>query len=108
MQGEPFQFGAVAASRANRSAAGFALPTRSVRNVANETKAASVLDEAFADFTRVDAGPSSHDANKSVPQNWPSMTQALIANIATQLETLDSQRRQLTRLLDGVNSAATV
>jgi hypothetical protein len=109
MQGEPIQFGAVAASRAKRSAAGFTQPIRSARKIASDRKTAVVLDEAFADFTRVDAGsPSNIATHKSVQQNWPSMTQALIANIATQLEALDSQRRQLARLLEGVDTGATV
>ena len=68
-----------------------------------------MLDAAFADFTRVDGGsPSKAVTNKSAPQNWPTMTQALIADIATQLETLDSQRRQLARLLESVDTDTTV
>ena len=109
MQGEPIQFGAVAASRAKRSAAGFTLPIRSVRNAASNTETTSILDAAFADFTRVDAGlPSNEAHSKSVPQDLRSTTQALIADIATQLESLDSQRRQLARLLETVDSSTTV
>lgn len=109
MQSEPKQFGAVTASRAKRSAAGFTQPVRSAHKTASDTKTAIVRDEAFAAFTRVDAGsPANVAINKSAPQNWPSITQALIADIATQLETLDSQRRQLARLLEGVNTDATV
>jgi hypothetical protein len=109
MQGEPIQFGAVAASRAKWSAAGFTRPIRSARKKASDMKTAFVLDEAFADFARIDAGSLPNAAtSKSVQQNWPSMTQALIANIATQLEALDSQRRQLARLLEGVDTDATV
>ena len=109
MQGAPIQFGAVAASRAKRSAAGFTQPIRSARKAASDMKTASVLDEAFADFIRVDAGsPPKVVTTKSVPPNWPSMTQALIADIATQLETLDSQRRQLARLLESVDTNPTV
>jgi hypothetical protein len=109
MQNEPIQFGAVAASRAKRSAAGFTQPVRSARNTSSDTKTASVRDEAFAEFTRIDAGsPPAAARQKPAPQNWPSMTQALISDIATQLEALESQRRQLARLLDGVNAGATV
>jgi hypothetical protein len=109
MQREPIQFGAVAASRAKRSAAGFTLPIRGARKTASDTKTVSVLDAAFADFIRVDAGsPTSMAISKPIPQNSPTITQALIADIATQLESLDSQRRQLARLLEGVNSDATV
>jgi hypothetical protein len=102
MQREPIQFGTVAASRARRSAAGFTLPTRSALKTTSDTNAAIVRDEAFADFSRVDA------VNESVPRTKPSMTQALIADIAKQLEALDTQRRQLARLLESVDSTATV
>jgi hypothetical protein len=109
MQREPIQFGAVAASRAKRSAAGFTLPIRGVRKNASDTKTVSVLDAAFADFIRIDAGSRTSTAiSKPVPANSRTITQSLIADIATQLESLDSQRRQLARLLEGVNSDATV
>src|SRR5215212_10214793 len=105
MQGEPIEFRAVAASKARRSSAGFSQPIQGTCKRTSETKAVSVLDAAFADFIRVDAGSTVQGAGqKSAPQNWPSMTQALIADIATQLETLDSQRRQLARLLECVDS----
>jgi hypothetical protein len=109
MQREPIQIGPVAASRAKRSARGFAQPIHRALYTASDMKSSSVLDEAFADFTRVDAGsPSIVGANKSVTQNRPNMTQALVSDIATQLETLDSQRRRLSQLLEGVDAAATV
>lgn len=102
MQREPIQFGTVAASRARRSAAGFTQPIRSALKTTSDTNAVVVRDEAFADFTRVDA------AGESVAQKKPSMTQALIADIVTQLEALDTQRRQLARLLESVDTSATV
>jgi hypothetical protein len=109
MQGEPIQIRSVAASRAKRSASGFAQPIHRARNTASDLKSTSVLDEAFADFMRIDAGSQSIVANnKSVAQNWPSKTQALISDIATQLETLDSQRRRLAQLLEGVDTSAIV
>jgi hypothetical protein len=109
MQREPIQFGAVAASRAKRSAAGFTLPIRGACKRASDTKTVCVLDAAFADFIRVDAGPQASTAmSKSIARISPTITQALIADIATQLESLDSQRRHLARLLEGVNSDATV
>jgi hypothetical protein len=102
MQREPIQFGTVAASRARRSAAGFTQPIRSALKTTNDTNAAIVRDEAFADFARVDA------TNESAPKTKPSMTPALIADIATQLEALDAQRRQLARLLESVDTSTTV
>ena len=109
MQTEPIQFGIVAVSRARRSAAGFALPVRSAHNAGSDTESTSVLDAAFADFTRVDAGSASKAMQSSpTPQDLRSTTQALIADIATQLESLDSQRRQLARLLESVDSSETV
>jgi hypothetical protein len=109
MQGEPIQFGVVAASRAQRSAAGFTLPVRGVRKTAGSAETASVRDAAFADFSRVDAGSlSSAASNKSLPQISATVTQSLIADIATQLEALDSQHRQLARLLESVDLKTTV
>jgi hypothetical protein len=109
MECEPIQFGAVAASRAKRSAAGFTRPIRGTRKTASGTNTVSVLDAAFADFIRVDAGSRKSAAtSKAVSENSPTITQTLIADIATHLESLDSQRRQLARLLEGVSSGATV
>jgi hypothetical protein len=109
MQDEPIQFGVVAASRAQRSAAGFTLPVRGVRKTAGSAETASVRDAAFADFSRVDTGsPSSMTAKISIRQISPTATQSLIADIATQLEALDSQRRQLARLLESVDLKTTV
>ncbi len=104
MQSEPIQFGSVNAARAKRSVAGFMTPVRSARRMACTENVASVLDAAFADFTRIDSGSPSHIANKTVPNNSPALTQALIADIATQLEILDGQRRQLARLLESVDT----
>src|SRR6188472_1081508 len=99
MQSDLIQFGAVAASQAKRSAVGFAQPIRSRR----DTASTSVLDEVFADFTRVDAGsPSNMAINQSVQQKFPSLSQPLASSIATQLEAIDSQRCQLARLLETV------
>jgi hypothetical protein len=102
MQREPIQFGTTAASRARRSTAGFMQPIRTTLKTSSDTNAATVRDEAFADFTRIDA------ANEPVAPKTPSMTQALIADIATQLEALDLQRRQLARLLESVDASTTV
>jgi hypothetical protein len=108
MHGEPIQFGTVAASRAKRSAAGFTEPVRARKND-RDLKTASVLDEAFADFTRVDAAvPPRVGGKMSVTPNSSSLTQALISGIAMQLETLDNQRHQLARLLESVDTSTTV
>jgi hypothetical protein len=94
MQREPIQFGAMTAFRAKRSAAGMALG-HAVRNPSRDLATASELDEAFADFSRFDAGSSTSDPRVA--------TRELIAEISTQLKSLDSQRRQLARLLAEVS-----
>ncbi len=109
MQREPIQFGAVTAARAKRSAVGFSQSIRGARESASNKSTTIVLDEAFADYSRVDAGtPSNEVPATSIPNNWQSVSRDLIADIAAQLETLDSQRRRLARLLEGVNTDATV
>jgi hypothetical protein len=108
MQTEPIQFDAVSSTRAKRSAAEVALGYRMQKSPGN-LSAAIVLDEAFADYSRIDAGTSTHEsAATSGPTTWRAATRELIADISTQLKTLDSQRRQLARLLQSVDTNTTV
>ena len=107
MQREPVQFGAMSASRAKRSAAGVALGHRTHKSF-REASTSTVLDEVFANYSRVDAGaPTNEGPATAVPTTWRA-TQELIADISTQLKALDSQRRQLTRLLESVDTNTTV
>ncbi len=107
MQNELIQFGVVAASRARRSAAGFSQPIRATQ-LDRTTKSAIVLDQAFADFTRVDAAETANaGVNRISQETSPALTETLLASIATQLEALDSQRRQLERLLNSAGTNAT-
>jgi hypothetical protein len=107
MQREPIQFGAMNASRAKRSAAGSVL-SHGARKSSRNMSAATVLDEAFADYSRIDAGSSTNELIvTSVPTDRRAATRELIADISTQLKTLDIQRRQLARLLETVSSDAT-
>jgi hypothetical protein len=107
MQREPVQFGAMNASRAKRSAAGVALSHR-MRESSREASTSTVLDEVFATYSRVDVGTSKSDSPvTSVPSDWRA-TRELIADISTQLTALDSQRRQLARLLGSVDTYTTV
>lgn len=98
MQREPIQFGTVAAARAKRSAAGFSQPLHCRHKSLSNAQLASAFDAAFADYNRVDT------AIKSASPQPKSPTQILIADIATQLEALDNQRRQLARLLESVDA----
>jgi hypothetical protein len=93
MRREPIEFGKMSVRRAKRPAAGFHHPHKSPDPIS----AAPALDEAFANYT---SGTSS----EPTPKNWQSATRHLIADIATQLETLDAQRRQLERLLESVEA----
>jgi hypothetical protein len=107
MQRELIHFNAVSASSAKRTAAGFALGD-GARQLITDLSAACVLDEAFANYTRVDAGSSSIETPSApIATNWRAETRELIASISTQLKTLDGQRRQLARLLDRVEPNAT-
>jgi hypothetical protein len=93
MRREPIEFGSMSVRRAKRPAAGFHHPHKS----ADPISAAPALDEAFANY-------ASATSKESTPKNWQSATRNLIADIATQLETLDTQRRQLSRLLESVEA----
>jgi predicted lipoprotein len=83
--------------RTKRRPAGFAHSNHGARKSATEISAATVLDEAFANYS--DSAP-----DQPVPNDWRSATRDLIADITAQLETLDSQRRQLARLLKSVET----
>lgn len=108
MQREPIQFGTVAASRAKRSAAGFTQPARRSRKSMDNAETASVMDQVFADYSRADAGSPASEPAAAAPANWRATTRELIADISAQLETLNSQRRQLARLLETVETNTTV
>jgi hypothetical protein len=106
MQGEVVQFDAMSTSRPKRPAAGVALGHRK-GSLSGNSSSSTVLDEVFASYSRVDAGSSREEsAAKLVPSDGRT-TRELIADISTQLKTLESQRRQLARLLETVRSDAT-
>ena len=107
MQSEPVQFGTMTAARAKRAAAGFTFG-RSTRR-SPDVCTASMLDAAFADFTRVDAGTPPHESSPIESQpTLQTTTRELIADISAQLATLDRHRRQLVELLESVETGATV
>jgi hypothetical protein len=107
MQSEPFQFGTMTAARAKRAAAGFTF-VRSTRK-SSDVCTATMLDEAFADYTRVDGGMAARELSAIESQsNLQTTTRELIADISAQLATLDMQRRQLAKLLESVEGSATV
>jgi hypothetical protein len=107
MQSEPIQFDAGSSSWAKWSAAGFASGHRMQKSVPN-LSIPTVLDEAFAEYSRIDAGTSTNNSAPAPrPTNWRAAPE-LIASISTQLKYLDSQRRQLRRLLESVETDAAV
>jgi hypothetical protein len=90
-----------------RSAAGAALGQRT-RELSREVSTTTVLDEAFATYSRVDSGSSKNGSPATLIPGDLRTTRELVADISTQLKALDSQRRQLARLLESVDSDATI
>ena len=81
--------------------------------------AAEVLDEVFAEYSRIDVGiaanekprvsyctPADSPVASRGTNNWRTLMRELVADIAAQLEALDGQRQQLTRLLQSVEIGA--
>ena len=107
MQSEPIQFGTMTAARVKRAATGLMLGHTARKSSGAAT--VNVLDEAFADYTRVDAGsPASESSTIESTASLQTTTRELIADISAQLVTLDTQRRQLVRLLESVETSATI
>jgi hypothetical protein len=104
MQSEPIHFDTMTMARANRTATGPSLG-RSTRKLLADLSIAKVLDAAFADYTRVDAGsPASESRAAQSPTRLQTATRELIADISIQLATLDQQRRQLVHLLESAET----
>jgi uncharacterized membrane protein len=85
--------------RAKRHSTGFAHSMHGARKSAADMLAVPVLDEAFAEYS--DAKP-----NRDLSNDSRSVIEGLIADITAQLATLDSQRRQLARLLETVETGS--
>lgn len=118
MRPEPIEFAAVSALRAKRRTTDFAKSVGRAVTLVGEQPVA-VLDQAFAEFVRVDAGTSPSEAattSSGTPgdslvdsrgsNQWRTATRELVADIAAQLETFDRQRAQLARLLENVEIGA--
>lgn len=101
MQRKPIQLGEMSAPRSKRSAARAALALPS--QIPSRDFPSSVLDEAFANYSRVDAGSSTIESSARSVSTDQRTTRELVADISMQLKALDSQRRQLARLLDTVS-----
>src|SRR5690348_13332015 len=72
---------------------------------------AEMLDEAFAVYSRVDAGETTRqsiEAESSADgrEEFNSAARKLTASISAQLESLDRQRRELEQLLKAAESSA--
>jgi hypothetical protein len=107
MQREPIQLGAMGRALSKRTSAGAALSDRT-RELSREVSASTVLDEVFATYSRVVAGSSKNGSPATSIVSDLRTTRELIADISLQLKTLDSQRRQLARLLQSVDTNTTV
>lgn len=119
MRPEPIEFAAMGASRAARQAKPFSQRMHGSERRLPESRAADVLDEAFAEYSRVDVGtpvaeklraacnpPANSPVASGAANDWRALTRDLVADIAAQLETLNGQRQQLTRLLQSVEIGA--
>ena len=67
-----------------------------------ESTTADVLDAAFDQYTRVDAGAPT---SATLQRDRQAMTCSLIADISAQLEILDRQRQQLAEMFADVKWA---
>jgi hypothetical protein len=70
-----------------------------------------MLDEAFAVFSRIDAGgtvANQHTAPtaKNHRRDLPSAARDLVTRISAQLESIDRQRHELERLLSDAEASA--
>ena len=99
MRPDPIEFETARARRAKRPAAGFVASIHCPHKSAEAISPSPALDEAFAHYSNATPVPPA-------PQNWQSATRALLTDITVQLESLDSQRRHLTRLLESVEAKA--
>ncbi len=100
MRSEPIEFGSVGALRAKPRALDVTHSIHGARKPDARMSGANVIDEAFAGF-------SDDTPNRAPSSNWRSATRELVAEIAAQLELLDRQRRELTRLLESVPAQST-
>lgn len=91
----PIQYGNLKSARAKRRTCDIAHSLTAARKAQTNVADTTVLDEAFANFTGEAAAQ---------PADWRTATREIIAEIAIQLDTLDSQRRQLARLLEAAEA----
>ncbi|HVT30017.1 MAG TPA: hypothetical protein VHE81_18510 [Lacipirellulaceae bacterium] len=91
MRTDPTEFGTVSAFRTKLRATSSG--HQGARKPMGRGPAATVLDEAFADY-------SNSATDGLMANDWRSVAQELIANITRQVQNLDIQRRQLARLLE--------
>jgi hypothetical protein len=109
MQMEPLE---VRAATSNKLGRAFTRFLRDVRPPHSHAAGSSteMLDEAFAVYSRFDkAVPKSDKAMQSGSHGavvLQSAARDLLASISAQLESIDHQRRELDRLLDGAEVSA--
>jgi hypothetical protein len=104
MRTDPGEFTSVIPIRANR---------RAMAPRISKQAPAKILDAAFADYSRIDAGLASSDgatdsrASAAIDaarlKDWRSVTRDIVSDIAAQLDTLERQREELSRLLQTVD-----
>ncbi len=115
MRRDPTEFGALRVSRGNRHTARFTQAINGAIQSASESRISAVLDEAFAEYSRIDPGAAradepltsrgnraQADSKRAGSNNRRSVTRELVADITSQLDVLDRHREHLARLLQSV------
>src|SRR5437764_4150362 len=104
MQTEPREFQTMAASKLGRGFSRTPSQFGPSRGQSLSTCSPGMLDEAFAVYSRVDAGGTVGNQHtepmaKNRPANLQSVARDLVASISDQLESISRQRHELERLL---------
>jgi hypothetical protein len=110
MQTEPHEFRAMTAGKIEK---GFSRISQHIASTYRHAEMCSpeMVDQAFAVYSRIDTGvarrkPIFDGAAKHGPKSLQSAARELVASISAQLESVDCQRRELERLLDGAEATA--
>src|SRR3954464_9182718 len=99
MQTEPREFGTIAAAKLGRGFARISPKFRGLHGRFVSTCSPGMLDEAFAVFSRIDAGgtvANQHTAPvaKNHARDLPSAARDLVASISAQLESINRHRHE--------------
>ena len=111
MQTEPLEFRSTVVNKRGKSLARTSQYVGSALGQVAAGLSADMLDEAFAVYSRIDAGTTSADQLSEPsalhrPKNAQLAARELVASISVQLAAIDRQRRQLEDLLDAAEVSA--